>query len=324
MIWGAEWWDALQAFGTVGAVVISLGLAAREGFRARRAEQALAAERVRSAAVERRTVASLVSGWTESTYIPSPNGSHFVRQVTAYIANESNEPVYNLHAVIAYGEPAIQVGPLSLPVPIPVLPARHRRSWDVTTGLLAHSSGVGQVPTEPVLSMDFKDSQGSSWRRKFDGSLEQDPRKPMPPVQDEGQKQLGPINNDFNPVYVATAFMALLDQADSTEDLKPALSPTAKGWRGLSRVEFHELRDQLHNYGMAAHVWYPTPRVAYIRLVHDEDIEKARAGGSARVQFITLTFLAGKGWSVFSVGPAVTEPDWIEFPRKDLIRDLRG
>lgn len=326
MLWGAQWWDVLTAFGTVGAVLVSLGLAVQGSLRARRAEGQLKAERQQRIQDERRSIAGLVSGWAESEYEPSRDGTHFVRSTFVYVANESSEPLYNIEVNISIGSPPVQLGPLSVPFPLPVLPARHRRSWDITQGVLAHSVGVGEVPTEPLVSLEFEDSHGVKWRRGYDGKLEREPPRIaiLPPTENEGIKQLGPLESDFNPLKIATAFLAALAQAQSVKELAPFISPSASGWKDLTEDQMIETRDALAEFGLASHVWYPVSRIAYVRLVHDDDIEKLQRGEPGRGQIVTLVLLAGKGWRVFSIGPAVTEPDWIEFPRNDLNRDIRG
>ncbi|QDP94789.1 hypothetical protein FOE78_01635 [Microlunatus elymi] len=322
---GANWWEALSAIGTVLAVLVSVAVAIREVARARAAESALEDERRQRLAEQRRGIAALVTAWAESQYEPSPDGTHYVRRVIAHVANESTEPAFNLNVVLAYGSPLIQLGPLSIPVPIHVLPARQARSWDVSPGFAAHSTGVGQVPTDPIASISFEDSRGVAWTRGYDGKLQEGGgHQAISPDSETGEAQIGPLDSPFNPIAVVTAFHSALESATTVQDLKPLLSPTATGWSALTNEELVALRDEHAAYGLAAHVWYPTPRIAYVRLIHDDDIERARKGDSARALVVTLVFLVGKGWRVFSSGGAVTEPDWIKFPRKDLLRDLRG
>lgn len=325
MLWGAHWWDALTALGTVSAVAVSVAVGLVSLFRALRAESALAAERRQRVDDQRRATAGLVAAWAESTYEPSSDGTHYLRRVTAHLANESSEPVFHVNVVIGYGTPVVQLGPLSIPAEIPVLPARQTRSWDVTAGFLAHSTGNGQIPSDPVVSASFEDSRGVSWIRQYDGTLAMEPVQQTSPIDEAtGLAQMGPFEGGFNPHTVATAFLASLSTAKSVDELKPLLSPTATGWKDITPAGIDELRAELEPFGLAAHVYYPTPRIAYVRLIHDDDIEKLRRGEPGRASVITLVFLVGVGWRVFSAGGAVTEPDWIKFPRRDLLRDVRG
>lgn len=90
MLWGAHWWDALSAIGTVGAVVVALGLACAERKRARRAEKALEAERTDHRASLEENSAAMVSAWVEMTPVPSADGVYYERHAVVHVANESD------------------------------------------------------------------------------------------------------------------------------------------------------------------------------------------------------------------------------------------
>lgn len=215
-IFGADWWDATSAFGTVFATCVAVGLASWEIWRARRAERALGDEREKNAATARRTTASLVSAWVEVDYVLNQSRTHYIRRCTAIVANESNEPVFDVHIVIGIGDPSfetVQVGPLSIPVPIHVLPPRRQRSWDVTSGLNAFELGTGEIPGESVARIDFADARQIRWNRDFNGLLaesaasqeaieEQDP--------DKGIAQVGDLDNWLNPMGTAITFLNLI------------------------------------------------------------------------------------------------------------------
>lgn len=328
--WGAKWWDAWQAFGTVGAVAIALLLALYEGVRARRAEKALASEREQRLRSDRLATASLVSAWVETRYEPSADGRYYLRRGTVHVANESNEPVFDVHVVVGVGQPVVQIGPLAVPTPIPVLPPRRTRSWDVSLGLLAHGGGL-RIPSDPVAKIYFSDAQQVRWNRDFEGRLrEQIDAQPEPqPNEDEGAKQLGEASNTFNPIWTALAFLHLIRREDppvTASELAPFLAEHANGWKGLADSDFQALGQSLAEYGMAAHAWYPAPQVAYVRLVHEEDQEKVPSAAGfveVRAQIMTLVFYAESGWRVFSVGSGATEPDWIEFPPRAISDDPR-
>jgi hypothetical protein len=330
-VWEAKWWDAWQAFGTIGAVAIALTLALYEGVRARRAEKALASERKQRLHSDRFATATLVSAWVETRYEPSADGTHYLRRGTVHVANESNEPVFDVHVVVGVGQPVVQIGPLAVPAPIPVLPPRRHRSWDVSLGLLAYGGGL-RIPSDPVAKMYFSDAQQVRWSRDFEGRLKEqvDGQQEPQPNRDEGEKQLGDPSNTFNPIWTALDFLNLIRREDppvTAPELAPFLAENATGWKGLSNSEFRDLGQSLADYGMAAHAWYPAPQVAYVRLVHEEDQEKVVSAAGyveVRAQIITLVFYAGSGWRVFSVGSGATEPDWIEFPPEALVEDPRG
>lgn len=330
-LWGAKWWDAWQAFGTVGAVTIAVLLALFEGYRARRAESALSSERQERHASERRATAALVSAWVETEYLPAPSGRNYIRQGTLHVANESNEPVFNVHVVVGIGHPIVQIGPLAAPVPIPVLPPRRHRSWDVTLGLLGHGGGL-QIPSEPVAKIYFSDTQEVRWKRGFEGQLHEQFKAPKEPKigEDEGLQQLGDPSNNFNPIWTALAFLELVGREDpppTVAELAPLLAKHAPDWAAMDDTEIQAWGKELDEFGMAAHVWYPAPQVAYVRLVHEKDQEKELSAAGyieVRAQIITLVFYAGTGWRVFSVGEGATEPDWIEFSPGDIGEDPRG
>ncbi|WP_454700064.1 hypothetical protein [Arthrobacter humicola] len=330
-VWGAEWWDAWQAFGTVGAVAIAMLLALYEGVRARRAEKALASEREQRLQSDRFATAALVSAWVETQYEPSADGTHYLRRGTLYLANESNEPVFNVHVVVGVGQPVVQIGPLAVPAPLPVLPPRRHRSWDISLGLLANGGGL-QIPSNPVAKIFFSDAQEVRWNRDFEGRLREQgaEQQEAKPTEDDGMRQLGDPSNSFNPIWTAMTFLNLIRREDppvTASELAPLLAENAPGWARLDDSEVRALGHEFANYGMAAHAWYPAPQVAYVRLVHERDQDNAPSVAGyveVRAQIITLVFYAGVGWRVFSAGAGSTEPDWIEFPTGAITDDPRG
>lgn len=329
MIWGAEWWEAFAAIGTVGAVVVSLLLAWGQRARANRAEKALDSERKETAASFRRGIASLVTASVEEKFVPAADGRHYVRTVTAHLSNESPEPVFDIHMVFGVNQPPVNVGPLAVPVPVVVMPARQRRSWDVTTGFLAHSGGVGAIPIEPTASLSFSDSLGQRWRRNFEGILTLEEvvakKEITARLEEEDIAQLGAPDSYFNPILVATAFSELLMTSVNPKDFRDIIASTASGWADPDGIA--EVQTDLKQYVLASHVWYPAPRIAYVRLIHADDVARLRQSSGyqeVRMMILTLVWLVDKGWRVFSAGPAATEPDWIQFPRNDLLRDIRG
>ncbi|MBV1781296.1 hypothetical protein KRR55_19480 [Paeniglutamicibacter sp. ABSL32-1] len=320
-VWGADWWDAWQAFGTVGAVTIAIFLALFEGLRARRAEAALASERKQRKQSDRISTASLVSAWIETTHEPSADGTHYLRRGTLHLANESNEPVFNVQVLVGIGRPVVQIGPLAVPHSIPVLPSRHHRSWDISLGLLGFGGGL-QLPSDPVAKLAFTDVNEVRWNRDFDGKLGEQSAEGNEPKPDdtEGMRQLGDPTNTFNPIWAALDFHNLIRREEppiTRAELSPLLAEKAHGWDVLDDVMIQSMGKDLDDYGMAAHAWFPAPQVAYIRLVREEETTNPSQGAEAieiQAQIITLVFYAGIGWKIFSVGGGVTEPNWIEFP----------
>lgn len=313
-VWEAKWWDAWQAFGTVGAVAIALVLALYEGVRARRAEKALASEREQRLKSERFATAALVSAWVETQYEPSPDGTHYLRRGTLHLANESNEPVFDVRVDVGVGQPVVQIGPLAVPTPIPVLPPRRHRSWDISLGLLAFGGGL-QIPSDPVAKIYFSDAHQVRWKRDFEGRLRElvVGQQEQRPTEDEGVQQLGHPSNSFNPIWTAMGFLNLIrrDGPPATaSELAPYLAENASGWNALDDSAIQALGDELAEYGMAAHAWYPAPQVAYVRLVQEEDQDLGPSAAGyveVRARVMTLVFYSGLGWRVFSVVLTPTE-----------------
>lgn len=332
-IWGADWWEAGQAVGTLAAVVLSLLLAFWEGFRARRSESLREKEREERSVEDRRTVASLVSAWVEVEYEPASTGTHFLAKSRVIVANESNEPVFNVHVLVGVGQPPVQVGPLAVPAPIAVLPPRRQRSWDVSLGLLAHTNGTGNVLGEPVARINFSDVRDVRWRRDFQGWLSnaETPESSFLNIDpEEGEKQLGVLDNMFNPMTVVLMFLEMIREENTPgklEELRAVLARGVPYWESLTEPEVDSIRQQLAGYGLAAHCWYRGSQVAYVRLVRDDDARQpVESAGFIELRaplFITLVFYAGEGWRIFSYGGSVTHPDWIHFPEGTISDDPR-
>lgn len=327
-IWSAPWWDGVAALGTLAAVALAALVAVVEATRARKAIRERNELISQQREDERRKVAALVSAWVESTYEPSHDGSHYDQRAHVFIANESDEPVFEVNVTVGAGEPPVQIGPLAVPVPIPVLPSRRTRSWDISMGLFAHSHSEGLIPVHPVARIDFTDARGARWHRSFDGRLRESAEVESTLLEyDEtlGEKQLGDLTNLFNPMVIAILFRSALTESPLQFDVaKQLLDENAEGWKSFDKSMAEDFRADLSDYGLAAHVWYPAPYVAYVRFVHDEDAKKtaSRAGYlNVRARVLTLTFVPERGWRIFSLGP--TMPDWIGFPPSTVDRAPR-
>ena len=140
-----ENYDFWTSVGTVGAVVVALLVALTQ------ATVAIVIS-IRRNLLARRKVASLVSAWLEHVYLPSEEGTYYRRSVTLRVANESDEPVFNVEVTcgIETEDGVIRVGPLAAPRVIPILPPKREFVYDVTMGMLgfgqfAHDSFRGLV-----------------------------------------------------------------------------------------------------------------------------------------------------------------------------------
>ena len=334
-MWGADWWDALSAIGTVGAVVVALLLAWFERRRARRSERELEVQRRGQLEVGRRAVAEMVSAWVEITMVSSSTGDHYVRRATLHVDNQSNEPVYN--ASVCVGIPGeaqdwIPVGALAAPLPLPVVAARSGQTWDITLPLMACSSDIGGLSQHASAALAFSDPSGQRWVRSFDGHLRRSSEGDASLFDldpSHGELQMGDVENLFNPVPLVVAFLAGISspKREDQELAKSLLDPEEDAWARMTPNEWVELSRRLASLGVAAHVQYPAPRVAYVKALTDEAANTRRQGGAGYVtvpvQVFTLRFIKNLGWRIFAIGAAV-RADAIHFPERDLEEDVRG
>lgn len=240
LLWGANWWDAAQAVGTLAAVLVALGLAMWEAVRHRRTRRELADLKAAEGIRYEEQQAGLVSAWVESEYLPSEDASHYEQIARVQVANESAEPVFNVHVVVGLGNPVVQIGPISVPVPIPVLPPRHVRSWDISLALLAHTPPVGSMLGQPVARVDYTSASGLRWHRDYQGVLSTSQGSSTPIFDfdpEAGEKQLGDLANAFNPMQVAyTLYGAAIDDSPPpAEKVAIRLARTAPAWGRLRR-----------------------------------------------------------------------------------------
>lgn len=291
-----EYWTAV---GTIGAVVVALGVALAQATVA----IVLSVTRRRLA---RRKVASLVSAWVEHAYMPSPGGDYYRRTVSLHIANESDEPVFKVEVIcgIATESGIIQVGPLSAPRVIPVLPPRREFVYDVTMGMLGFGEFAHDAFHGLVAEVGFRDHEGKRWERGFGGILEvvENPRPAVVTDAEDGLAvaQAGPVDGPYNPLSVVFAFAnAASDTQVDDERFRQVLAREASGWGESSADDIAAVRGMLRTTNVASHVWYPTPRIAYIRLLDELPGEAV----SQRANVLTLVWRNGKGWTLFGVGP---------------------
>jgi hypothetical protein len=125
---------------------------------------------------------------------------------------------------------------------------------------------------------------------------------------------------------VVLAFKAALSHDDGGPLLDAARSLTdrsAPGWANVQPDHWEALSAQFESLGMASHVHYPAPRVAYVKLLTDDaaDLVASSPGYvTVPVTIVTLRFIRNVGWRIFGIGPA-TPVDAIDFPEADLDRD---
>lgn len=291
-----EYWTAV---GTVGAVVVALAVALAQA-------TVVIVISIRRRTLARRKVASLISAWIEHAYTPSTGGQYYRRTVSLHVANESDEPVFKVEVLcgIATESGTIQVGPLSAPRIIPVLPPEREFVYDVTMGMLGFGDFAHDAFRGLVAEVGFRDHEGKRWERGFDGKLEA-VKKPRPAVVTEAADSLafaqaGPIDNPYNPLGVVFAFANAASNADLDDaGFRQALAEEASGWAESSVEEIAAVREMLRASNIATHVWYPTPRIAYVRLLD----ELPGQAGAQRAHVLTLVWRNGTRWTLFGVGP---------------------
>jgi hypothetical protein len=131
------WQDTAQGVGTLLAVFVAVAAFLWEALRARRLEEErdlVLAEQVRR---DQRAAAGAVFAFVVDRYTPDPETSSYAREVLVHVGNEGNHPVFNVMVSIGVGFYPRTIGPLSVPKPIPVMPARQTLTWDITVPLAA-------------------------------------------------------------------------------------------------------------------------------------------------------------------------------------------
>lgn len=294
--WTMEWdlWTVLTAVGTVGATLVAVALA------------------LRAALQDKAATARVVAAWVTDDYQPRSDGSSYHRTTHVHIANEGNEPVFDARVNIVIGRDQTPIGPLSVPMPISVLPPRRELVFDISTPLLAHSDSWS-----PRATLYFTDPKGRRWIREADGHLRdasRDKARWSEGGEDLDEKQLGDTQSVLNPMMIAFAFLAgLRDLQTTPAEMQVVLDPVAGGW---SDTDWGQLRSELENYQPTSMVDYPAPRIARIKLSGDVSLEGRRVEGEGLelpdYMFMTLTLTPERGWRVFSVGNSVP-PDAIDF-----------
>lgn len=314
----AQFWEIISALGTVGAVVVALALGIVQGIWTKRAQDELKNERKKAFEEARLSVASMVAAWVETNYTFDGDQEPTNRfSATLYVDNQSSEPVKDLPLAVVVGDPPVQLGPLSAPFVIPVLPPHRTRQWDITPGLLA-AYGPHGLPDEPVVRLWFKDRHDTAWYRDHAGRVQIDGQRLHEIEGDFGAgQQIGNLENLLNPQLVVLAFLALMDDRDAAEAARFLCKGV--GWEPFDAASLESIAGKLGEYELASHVYYPAERVAYIR-VRNAASGKVAAGQQAQWFFFTLVFLDEVGWRIYSFGPP-TRPEAIDYAATDQSYD---
>lgn len=258
----------------------------------------------------------------EHTYAPDPSGVYYRRQIRLHLANESDEPVFRVEVRcgIETERGTIRVGPLSAPSIIPVLPPRREFVYDVTMGMLAFGDFAHDSFRGLVSEVAFRDHEGKRWERDYSGNL-QTVKEPKPAAVNEAGSELeyaqaGPVDSPYNPRGLILQFANIAaDQSVSNQQFQELLVEHDPGWSKTPISEILGIREQLSNFNLALHVWYPTPRVAYARMLEDID----GLSREPRIMIITLVWRNQIGWRFFGIGPYL--PWTIQFSPGELNAD---
>lgn len=298
-------WAALTALGTIGATAVALYLSFQAWHQNKGA------------------TARVVSAWVTDYYEPRSDGSSYKRTVKIHLANESNEPVFKATPNVQIGNGEIDLGPLSAPSPISVIPPRRELVFDISVPLLAHRDSW-----RPTVSLVFSDPNGRRWKRLSDGTLRNVSRKKSR-WSDDTQKMDDRVRGDeslLNPMFITEAFLEHLQHGEATlTSMEPVLAQSAEGW---AEVNWAQLRQELVGYRPTSMIDYPAPRIARIKLSGDATLEGRQVQGHGEgiqlinVIFLTLTLEPGRGWRVFSIGDTIN-PDEIDF-QGSLSEDFRS
>ena len=293
-----DFWTILGTLATTGSTVLALFLA------------------YKSFTKEKTEPARLVSSWVTTTYSPSADGESYHKSTILHIANQGEEPVFDVDINISVGYSRHFVGPLSVPHPLSVIPPRGELVFDLSTPLL------GLVDDhDPKSTMTFTDARGKRWRRNNDGTITDSVL--------QGRWVTGPETSDlldipagrnalYSPIAVAEYFLAYLLQISTENDdsiLKSICSyiyPTSP----IDSTEYIiELSKRYSHYAFTSMADFPTPYVAYVKITGDPQLVGKMVSGDGKlieVSIITLVFSRKNGWGIYSIGKPV-DPGKITF-----------
>jgi hypothetical protein len=312
------WQDTAQGVGTLLAVFVAVAAFLWEAIRARRLEKERDVALAEQTRRDQRAAAGAVFALVIDRYTADPARSSYAREALVAVGNEGNHPVFNVMVSVGVGFYTRTIGPLSVPKPIPVMPARQTLTWDITVPLAAHDD-----TQSPTAQISFTDTDGRRWFRDFDGTLVETTGNVAQALETDewetvAREQMGRMD-PRNPLAVAMAF---LDQimaepgAFVEDDFRSLLAPEADGWTHFNVDQVPALREDLGEYGVGTMPSYPAPYVAHVKIVKSEDaIGKVIAGEGMVIEakVITLTYSPERGWRVYGFGLPLA-PDSLLFP----------
>lgn len=313
------WQDTAQGVGTLLAVFVAVAAFLWEALRARRLEKERDVALAQQARRDQRAAAGAVFALVVDRYTPDAERSSYTREALVHVGNEGNHPVFNVMVSVGVGFYTRTIGPLSVPKPIPVMPARQTLTWDITVPLAAHDD-----TQSPTAQIGFTDTDGHRWFRHFDGTLVETTGQVAQALEtDESEtvarEQMGRMEDRQNPLAVAMAFLNQImaePGAFVEDDFRSLLAPEADGWTDFTVDQVPALRQDLGEYGVGTMPAYPAPYVAHVKIVKSKDaIGKVIAGEGMVIEakIITLTYSPERGWRVYGFGLPLA-PDSLLFP----------
>lgn len=258
----------------------------------------------------RRIDAESVTVWVRDEYTPQPEGT-LKRKVELHVSNAGARPVFDVQVVIGYGfvaKDTVRLGPLAVP-PIPALAPGLHEAWPIDHVL--ESVPDANVPLRAEVT--YRDAAGRWWTRGFVGDVKRwrdgGVQSALRPSTDDSYalEQVGPLHMG-NPVAVALAFHAALDDLDEPEGLSQiqalCVPETLEDWGDFSNIP-----PLLENNGVATFPSYPAPGIAYVKFPETTDALMVASGPTVvSAQIMTLQLrpeLDPPGWRVFSIGSPV-------------------
>ncbi|MEE1324650.1 MAG: hypothetical protein U0K19_03515 [Bifidobacteriaceae bacterium] len=268
--------------------------------------------------------ARFVSCWVTTRYSPNEEGTQYNKSTTVYIANNGNEPVFQADLNISIGSwKRIPLGPLAAELPISVIPPQTTLPYDITIPLLGYDD-----PSDPRASLIFTDANGKHWIRKENGELQNitKSKSKFTPFVEEDQLADLTIRlperktKDLNPLQIALKFMLAIKDADENGNYDNILQYTSPIFKdNTSEEDLTFICNEYCNYNVVSNINYPTPFVAYAKIIEDPALANTVATGpmTAEATILTLSLTPQEGWRIVGIGYPI-DPSRIVFPPHTL------
>ena len=307
-----SWAEIFTAVGTLSAAIIALILGFGQRAIAIKAQQDLQNQydedlvrQAQAKAEKKERTSKLISAWVEDEYERQPNGN-FLRKATLKLSNQSDEAVRRVTLGVLLGD--VNIGHLSAPENLALLPSREVLEWDITVALAAY-----EFDYSTSVAVMFTDSSECRWLRNGAGVISEITGKAVThfPVTSSQERNLvvrrGIQDAMVNPLHVVEAFLYEMHNNHQESSWVIMLDPYAKGWTTPGvQDEIPKLRDAISkNPNLGTFVTYSADNVAYVRLFPEQFVGATSTGDvpiEIPVLWISLVFREQIGWKIFSVG----------------------